>query len=366
MRDYVRLGGGLCYVAGNKHSDTILVNPPDSFKPLATLLPVTLASGTTTDLERLRSDRPRPWSLRLSSYGTDHPVTRLGNSVEETQAIWSILPGIYTSHPVYQLKPGARALVDHSNPARKTVRGQPEPLVAVHSLRGSVLYVGFNESWRWRAVDEAHYHRRFWANAIRFLAADGAAKRYRISSGGDRFEAGETITIDVEAYDELFLPITTETLTIAIVNTATGEETEFELDAVDVEAEPGRYSGILSKELAARPGRYHLTIRGEGERFAENVASKDILIQLPRAESRRKEADSTTLRLIGQRASAADEEGNFLHLYQLDELAKRIPAGRLRTVHEVPIELWDSPLMMGLVILLLTTEWILRKRFNMA
>ncbi len=365
LRDYVQLGGGLCYVAGNKYSDLILVDPTDSFKPLATLLPVTLASGTTTDLERLRSDRPRPWALRLTSYGADHPVTRLGNSVEETNAIWSVLPGIYVSHPVYQLKPGARALVNHSNPARKTVRGQPEPLVAVHSLRGNVLYVGFNESWRWRAVSEAQYHRRFWANAIRFLAADGAAKRYRISSGGDRFEAGETITIDVEAYDEMFMPITTDALAITVVKMDTGEEVELKLPAVDVDQEPGRYRGVLTKELAARPGRYHLTIRGEGESFHENVAGKDILIQLPRAESRRKEADDTTLRLIGQRASAANEEGNFLYLHELDLLAERIPPGRLRTVHEVPLELWDSPLAMILIVGLLTVEWILRKRFKM-
>jgi hypothetical protein len=366
LLDYVQLGGGLCYVAGHKYADTILVDPPESFRPLATLLPVTLASSATSDLERLRSDRPQAWRLRLTSYGADHPVTRLGNSSDETAAIWDIMPGIYVSHPVQQLKPGARALVNHSNPARRTSRGHPEPIVATHSLRGNVLYVGTGESWRWRALEDAYYHRRFWSNAIRFLAADGAAKRYRISSGGDRFEAGETITIDVEAYDELFLPITTDTLTITVVDLETGEEIPLGLPAVDVTDEPGRYRGALSEALSIRPGRYHLTVRGEGENFDEIVAGRDILIELPRAESRSKEADETTLRLIGMRSSAAGAAGNFLYLHQLDQLADRIPPDRLTTVHEVRIEFWDTPMMMALVVLLLTTEWILRKRFNMA
>jgi len=82
-----------------------------------------------------------------------------------------ILPGIYWSHPISKVKPAAKVLAEHSNPLRRTAKNAAEPLVAVQPVgAGRVLYVGSDETWRWRYVQDGYYHRRFWANAVRYLA----------------------------------------------------------------------------------------------------------------------------------------------------------------------------------------------------
>ena len=56
----------------------------------------------------------------------------------------------------------------------------------------------------------------------------------------------------------------------------------------------------------------------------------------------------------------------FLRIHEVDELARLIPSDRKTAVREVPWELWDSNLTLLLICLLLTVEWIVRKKNNMA
>ena len=366
LADFVGRGGGLCYVAGNKYSDTILLDP-GPYEPLARMLPVTLSANTASDVARIRQDRPQPWQARLTSYGVDHQVMRLGGSAEETKSAWGVLPGIYWSHPVYQVKPGARVLAEQSNPLRRTGRGAAEPLVAVHSPdAGRALYLGTNGTWRWRFVRQGYYHRRFWANVIRFLAGSGASRRITITAGGERFTAGEPITVEVEAYKEGGGPVRTDSFDITMVALDSGDERTITLVPIDPASPDGHFSGVISEEATAHSGRFRLTVRGEGANFAGSVAFKNIIIELPQDESRRKEANETTMRLIGSRASAAGPDGNFLHLHDIGRLAEMIPPGRRTTVHKQPRELWDSKLTLLLIVGLLAAEWITRKAYNMA
>jgi len=368
LSEYVqRHGGGLCYVAGNKYTDTILLEA-GPYKPLADILPVSLATNTTSAVARIREERPQPWQVRLTSYGVDHQVMRLGASAEETKAVWDMLPGIYWSHPVYQVKPGVRVLAEHSNPLQRTTgRNAPEPLIAVHTPgAGRVLYVGTNSTWRWRFLRDGYYHRRLWANVVNFLASGKAAKRITITAGGERFTAGKPIDVEVEAFDEAFAPIAADSFEIAMVNLETGQSHPIKLTAVDVEQSRGQFHGTIGEDITAHSGTFRLTVLGDSPDFEKNVAFKDIIIELPQDESRRKEADETTMRLIGSGSSAAGDEGNFLHLHDIDRLAELIPPGRLTTVHKQPRELWDSNLVLLLIVLLLSAEWIFRKKHNMA
>ena len=46
-------------------------------------------------------------------------------------------------------------------------------------------------------------------------------------------------------------------------------------------------------------------------------------------------------------------------------LAERIPPGRVVSMHEQMYSLWDTYAALGAIVLLLTAEWILRKKHNM-
>jgi hypothetical protein len=206
-------------------------------------------------------------------------------------------------------------------------------------------------------VRDGYYHRRFWANAVRYLATL-KARQVVITTGGDRFLAGEKISIEAEVYDEKFEPIKDPTFTITMRKVDNnGDPETITLKAVDVDKKPGRYKAAI---VAKHTGTYKLTAL-EGDPLAvEKVASKRIVIELPKAESRKTEADLATMKNVASRNE------NFMMIHEIDRLTELIPPGQLRTVHEQPHYLWDTPTMLIIIVLLLTTEWILRKKYNMA
>ena len=206
LHEYVTVHrGGLCYIASNKNTFDVLRDP--AAKPLADLLPVTVARNRVDVARIIRQSRPKDWPVKLTSYGYNHPLTSLAGSDQRNKRIWSLLPGIYWSHAVARKKPLARVLIEHSDPVQKMQSQHGGlPLVAVHSAgSGRVAYVGFDETWRWRFVDDGFYHRRFWGNMARYLAPS-SPRQVIIATGGDQFSAGDRIPVEIEAYDRDYRP----------------------------------------------------------------------------------------------------------------------------------------------------------------
>jgi len=355
LRKFVEAhGGGLCYVAGGKYSDLVL-SARGSYEDLSAMLPVVPAANTGDTVERILYRRPQAWPVRLTDYGLDHPITRLASTVADSAKIWDILPGIYWSHPVLKAKPLARVLAVSSNPGRHTDRNEPEPLLATQPFGvGRALYVGFDETWRWRYVNEGRIHQAFWDNVVRYLASL-RAKQVVITAGGDQFSAGERITIEVEASDENYNAWKAETVDVEMIDTQSGASETIVCKAVP--DKPGRYKATFR---ASRTGVFQLTALRGGPLAGDKVQPKIIRIDLPKAEALRTEADRATMENLATRAE------NFRTIDRADDLARLIPDDRKTAVREAPRELWNSNLMLLTIVLLLTAEWVLRKKYNMA
>jgi len=349
--------GGLCYIAGNKHTDETLMGK-GVMKPLAEeLLPVVLAPNTVNIAMRIRQDIPAAWPIKLTSYGIEHPITRLGGSDDDTRRIWDVLPGQYWSHPVFKIKPGARVLAVSSNPMRRMANGDRLPLVVAETVgSGRSLYIGMEGTWRWRYVHDGYYHRRFWARAMRYLASM-RTRRIVITTGGSQFAAGEKITIEVKAFDKEYKALTEKKFVVEMIDTATGKSETIELPAVDVNTKPGRYKRTI---VAARTGSFEITALRSGADSADDVTSKKIFVELPKAEARRREANRETMQAI------ASKDDRFLDIHEVSRLSQLIPTGRLKTTSQRPNNLWDCPLTLMLIVLLLAVEWMVRKKYNMA
>ncbi|HAU36137.1 MAG TPA: hypothetical protein DCX07_00280 [Phycisphaerales bacterium] len=356
LRKYVDLGGGLCYVAGNKHTDMVIPRAGKSpYQGLIDLLPVRLSPNTINIAQRIGQRDPEAWPVRLTSYGEDHPVMKLGGSVKETRRVYQVLPGFYWSHPVYDVKPAARVLAENANPLRRTEQNRPEPLVAVQNYgMGRVLYLGFDATWRWRAVEEGYFFRRFWNNVVSYLGGL-KVRQVVITTGGDRFSVGEAVEIEVEALTRDYRPMVEEKFEVDLVNARTGETETISLEKVP--DRPGRYRKTIRP---SRTGTFELTALRGDPKASEKVASKRITIELPQAETRRREADYGVMEQVASRPE------NFLTLGEMDRLAEQIRRPPLTVQQEVPREFWDSRLALLLMVTLLTAEWILRKKYNMA
>ncbi len=345
----VRHGGGMCYLAGNKHSESVLRG--GGYRPLSDLMPVMLAPNRIDLAGRIGRGKPRSWQVRLTDYGREHTVTRIGRSLGGERHIFDLLPGIYWSHPVADVKPAGRVLAVHSNPMRRGSQNDPLPLMVFQPVgMGRVVYVGFDETWRWRAVRDGYYHRRLWGNLMSFLAAP-KTKRVVLTTGGERFVAGEKMTVRLEAYDEEYRPLEAKKVTVRMTRTSDGQSSDIELKAVP--DQPGHFAASM---VPKRTGAYELSVN----LGPDAAVSRRITVELPQAEMRKPEADPAFLKTVVSRPQ------NFLEAHEFDKLSGMIPPGRLKSVREIPRELWDTRAVLLLIVILLAGEWILRKKYNMA
>ena len=344
--------GGVCYIASSRNTADVLRDP--AAKKFADLLPVVVTRNEVDVARLIQETRPQAWPIRLTGYGLDHPITTLESPAEDNQKVWSVLPGVFRHQAVARRKPVARVLAEHSDPSQKTrMQDEAIPLIAVHTVGGGrVLYVGTDETWRWRFLADGLYHRRFWGNVVRYLAPL-QARQVIVTTGGDSFIAGQKIAVEVEAYDKDYRPLKADEFAIRMIDQKTGLAVTHTLPAV--EGKPGRFRAEI---LPAHTGVYELTC---DPRFADagQVAGKQIVVHLPRAEQRRSEADARTMRTIASKDEFALQAGD------VGKLAELIPAGRLQTVKERQFTLWDTKAMWLLIAMLLTAEWFVRKRMNM-
>jgi hypothetical protein len=271
-----------------------------------------------------------------------------------------ILPGIYWSHPVVRLKPLASALAVSSDPIRRTAdgSGEPCPLLAVQYFgKGRSLYVGTDEVWRWRFVADAMYYGRFWTNVVDFLAAGRLEKkRVVLTTGAERFAVGEEMRLRAEVYDRDYQPLSDETFVVDMVQTPSGKVQSLTLQREAKKQTKGHYEAVVPLKTV---GAFELTAKRDDPAYKGEVAGKTITVTLPAEEVRHPEADLLTLQTIAP-------EGRFLMLQEGDRLREIVPAGKMTVFHDVPHDLWDVPLAIVVVVVLLAAEWILRKRYNMA
>jgi hypothetical protein len=362
-------GGGLCYIAGTKFTEEnlrISAGKPIMSKHLTDLLPVVIGVNRY-DSSRLSSEKPEGWRIHVTSYGLDHPATRLGATAEETQQFWDSMPVIYWSHQVEKLKPAAKVLLENANPLLRTGSGEPEPLLVAQPYgKGRVLYMGTNEMWRMRAYKDSYYYRRFLTNMMRFLATS-KARQCIITTGGDRFSLGAKITVEAEVYDATYKPLKAAEYKVDMINLDTQETRHLTLTAIK---KPGKsteeqeeFTGRFKTEIVAeRTGRFQFTsteLRDDKD-AGDKIAPKQIVIELPQAEAAKPEAD-----LAGAQSWASPRAENFVNIWDADKLAKIVPAAKKVIIDDKALEFWDRRYSLLLIVLLLGIEWVLRKKYNM-
>jgi len=378
LKTFVDQGkGGVLYIAGNKYTNDHLVLRDKAIGDLQDIVPVQLSANMTM-MDLLTERQAEAWRVCLTLAGRDHQITRLGSSAEDAERVWGsarvggILPGIYWSHPVARVKPLAHVLLENSNP-RAASGGAMEPLLAVQMYgKGPVVYLGTDDTWRWRFVDDAAYYRQFWNNMLSFLAAQKSS-RVTITTGGDRFTTDKPIGVDVEAYDANFQALTAPSFTIEVWN-ITGAQPVKVADLVLPQARETRVKELggggraAEVETVVKPGRYSTQfVPPTVGKYELCVADrklcqpKQIDVIMQGDEFLRTEADEDLMRQL-----VSERPERFLPLAAIDSLAGMIPLNRITTVESRRYELWDVPLLLVVLLTLLAIEWVLRKKYNMA
>lgn len=349
LRQFVEQhGGGVAFLSGPRHT-------PLAYRgtPLEDLLPIDLAAAQAPPADRVLRESFHP---RLTRLGQDMPHMQIGDSLEQNLRLWQeTLPGFYWLLEASKLKPAASVLAEH--PTRTGADGKNLPVICLQYFgAGKVLFHATDETWRWRYLVGDVYFQRYWIQAVRFLArgrllqGDRAATLKPLRS---RYQRGEAVGLRVRFLDEAQAPADDQGVTVVVQSA--GENRR----RLTLSRKAGT-RGVFEGEMAGLPpGDYRVWIASPG--LGPSPPSADFTVEAPVQETQRLQMDTAQLQWAAQRSG-----GVYLTPLEAPQLAESLPRGRpVPTEPLPPAELWHSPWLLGLFLLLISAEWMLRKRKGM-
>ncbi len=344
------LGGGLIFLAGPKQ------NP---FKyagtPLEALLPVTLQPGLT---EEQQTERSRdPIELKLTTTGEYSPLLRLADENLDNRQIWNSFPGVRWTARVAGARPTAQVFLVDTNPDHAT-NGEPMPVIAQQTYgQGSVMYFGFDETYRWRSKLGEKYYSKIWNQIIQNFSLDrqlGASTRTQIKVDRPEYLVGDKIVISGKLFTQSFSPVKEATVPGTLVFTGTDPTAKEESSELRLVAQRDQPGGYQAEFTALKPGQY---------RFSTLMDPKAILkfsVASPRVELAETAMDASLLQ------SMADASGGkFLREENLNGLPDLISSRGATVPTFKKRELFYSPWWMVLLVTLACTEWLLRRLWQL-
>lgn len=348
-------GAGLWWVAGEKFTLEAL-RPTAATFPVAELLPVVPdVEFAERGLVGLGKAFKSPWPFVLAPEGEEGlgaKMTRLLDGRDESRALWARLPGPRFYFPTSAAKPVAIVLAEHGGAERRR-DGRGMPVFAMQNVgAGRVVWSGFDETYRWRALFEQAYN-RFWVSGVRYLyegRVQAGNARLRLFVSDDKVDLGETVEIAAEAKDDALQPLVVDALPLLLERDGQPPET---VQLPPAEGAPGRYAlrlrpqqlGVHRVRAADKAGRavettFQVTAARIERQGPTDLAELQAAVDVPG----------------GERFDAPRQL-----LAALDRIPSRASTDTLRTPHP----LWDGWPTLAVVLGLLCVEWILRKRFHL-
>ena len=340
-------GGALVLIAGPKYMPLAL-----RATPLAPLLPIDLTSARYPDPEQLLGPG---FSAQPTDLGLDSPPLQLGDTAAQTRSIWRALPPLYWMLEAPDLKPAARVLAEH--PTRLGRAARRLPLIVMQYVgAGRVLMHMTDETWRWRQRVGDVYFARYWVQTIRYLARSKlTADRSTVEFTTDHreYQHGEPVRLRTRFVDERLAPAEEDGVTVVLEHQ--GHKTQ-RVKLRRSATSRGSFDSVVDQPA---PGVYHAWIAIPA--LEGRAPAADFTVVPPPGEMETVPMDVAEL----QRAAELTK-GRFYTFATAGRLLEDLPAGRQVPVESLPPKpLWSTwPVVLTLLILL-TLEWLLRKRRGM-
>jgi hypothetical protein len=352
-------GGGLLVQAGNKYTGKFLRSPKAA--PIVEILPVIPDPDAEILLNELGQYQLRAWPMIIPDQAALDPILRLSDNMIENRSLWSALEGIYWHFPVRREKPVANVLMRHSDPRMVNGYG-PHVLLATQFVgAGRAAWMGFNSTWRWRRFDEKYFN-RFWIQMLRFLVEGrlmGGGNRGQILTQNDQYSLGDSINVTIRALDERFEPLSVAELELQAEQGGTEQEkVSRKITATPITGREGFYQARLP---ADHVGILRLSVDLPGHEVKSTQPprlTREITIAQSDIEMRNTAMNRAALQQLatvsGGRYFEMDETGKISELIQ--------DASRTIITRERPVALWDNWKVFTLLLVVLSAEWILRKK----
>jgi hypothetical protein len=349
-------GAGFGLVAGPR-------NAPNKFvgTPLERLIPINIDPQGAGPRD---ANLPRGFRARVTSAGRESRLFRFVNDTESNEQILSSLPELFWTSRTLGNKPGSTVLLE--DPEQSTSSG-PMPVVVLGRYgAGKIFFQGTDDTWRWRRHSGELLYDGYWVRVMRELMNSSIASadsRYLIRTDRHLYSYGKPVRIQVEVLDPRLTNDDQSTIDLRVVRLAERNEEG---------TPPAAESLVKAQRLAVQsnlfeanflpPGQGTFTITAPEMAVAGmgRVASATFRVAKPDLELRHRDADHQTLMRI-----ASLTGGKVLRISELAPQLGEIPDRSVQIPDDITESLWDSRLVFLLFVLMILTEWGLRKAFGL-
>jgi uncharacterized membrane protein len=356
LEKLVNKGAGLMMLGGY---DTF-ANGDWPTTPLKDLLPVEI---TGTGAERGQIDvkvkmEPTEAGLRLFSY-----LLRLSDSIKDPREAWQLLPPLDGMTRMGRPKEGIASVLAVSG------NGGVPLLVAGQYGSGRTLAFGADTSWRWIRDDKTRdMHARFWRQVVVWLARqEDSGGTVWVKPDTRRLPARTDFGFTVGLNGKGGVPIPGGTFH-ADVAAPDGTKTD-----VSVAQTADGFRGTFARADVA--GEYRVTVKGGGrdELAHEDVngeASARFLVYDEDVELTNRAANHDLMRKLAAAGGGTCRRGEELRSY-LEELLQQPGSHERPKVTLYPDwrttgPSWFLPGFFVTFVMILSCEWLLRRRWGMA
>ncbi len=337
-----RFGGALVMVAGKRFS-------PAAYRRsiMEKMLPVEFDSSVVES--SLDAVADKPIKLELTAAGRASPMLRLSDKDDENIALWKQLPPLYWVAKVSRPKPAAEVLLVDPDPARESRFGKMPVVASQKYGLGQVMFVGTDNTWRWRKNVGDLYYTTLWGQIAQRVSLQhllGISKRTQLNTDRQNYITGDRVTIYARLYAEGYEPVQDPSVK-GIFGLQNGTGVKSEVTLRPIPEQPGLYRAEF---VAPSAGAYQFFVERD-----LNVPL-DFNVTEPKFELGETAMNESMLREM-----AALTGGAFFREEDLYKLSETISMKTERVRSPLEVELWASPLYFLLLLGVVTSEWILRK-----
>ncbi|MGL6094371.1 MAG: hypothetical protein ACRC7O_01040, partial [Fimbriiglobus sp.] len=263
----------------------------------------------------------------------------------------------------YRRKQTAEVLAVHPDRPADGGAGENHPLVLQQFVGGGrVVFLGFDDTWRWRFRQGEERFNRFWVQAIRLLARSRVTRTEVRTDRQTAYRRDEPIRLTVRFPDDAPPPPADQPVRVTVDRTplknpdgtTTGPVAESQtVRLAKVDGTRATYQTLLTR---TPEGDYRFSLADPADPGTSPRAEAKVLP--PPGERERLEPDRPALM-----RAAAESRGKFYTLADAENLPDDLPeATRMPLDQPVPpVPLWNHAAMFALIVALFAAEWWLRR-----
>jgi len=360
VSDFVnKKGGGFGMVAGPWHSPIAYRNTA-----IEAVLPVNISRVLPEDPTADYREGFRPLVTDEGRRGEASTIFRFfaDKAVNEKYLRDDLQPVFWYCRGV-SVKPGV-GLVYAEHPFDSDPNtGRRAPILVLGRFgAGRTLFSAIDDTWRWRYYTGESVFDTYWVQQLRYLARSRklGQRRANFTASRNSYELGDSVTLDLNVMDPALATQLPPQLRVEIVDEATGQTIRQEA-LQRQEGSPEHFSATF---VADRVGKFNVRLPAQltDSQQGMDPTGPHLEVIVPRLELSKPSVDEQMLQMLSKMSPGNQVVPLAEARVKLPDLIKSAAVTR-QTPNPQP--LMDGWKALMIFVLLLTSEWVLRKVFGM-